>query len=128
MQSHIIDGAVKFLFKCVNEISENFLFYIQSICHNTINMVSSHIRHRFYDSDGNQRVLNATSDDQGKITDIYLVEYADLDAFAMGHTTSEGNLRTNSNGWNECEILFNGQWFPLNMQNVWWLPLDIRKP
>ena len=91
-------------------------------------MVTSDIRHRFYDRDGNEHVLNATSDDQGKITDEYLVEYADENAFAMGHTTSRGIIRTNANGWKECEMLYKERWFPLDMQTVGWLPLDMRKP
>ena len=99
-------------------------------------MVTSKIRHRFYDRDGNEHVLNATSDDQGKITDEYSVEYADENAFAMGHTTSRGIIRTNANGWKECEILVEyadenehkKHWFPLDMQTVGWLPLDMRKP
>ena len=66
-------------------------------------MVTSKIRHRFYDRDGNEHVLNATSDDQGKITDEYSVEYAD-------------------------ENEHKKHWFPLDMQTVGWLPLDMRKP
>lgn len=48
-------------------------------------------------------------------------------AFAMGHTTSEGVVRANGSnvGFNECEILFEGVWFPFNMRIAEWLPLSI---
>ena len=89
--------------------------------------MKSNIRHRIIRVDGTEAVLYATSDDEDKITDMNGVKYDNLEAFAMGHTTSEGITRVKCNAMAECEIEVCGHWFPLDMRSLEWLPLDMKK-